>query len=1198
MARRIIYFAEVLFGTAVFFIVVAASFSPSPAASSAISLSTAIVSVSSFAEVTASTGPSIQGSSSSSELLTQETVSDPSTQASSSPLIEGRVSITPWAAAMGSGSPLDPSTPASASLFLTAASASLFLTAASVEITTRASPFNLDTATSSSSPVLTASVSRSPQAAVCNLCPAYRRQPCPENGLACGDCMSGCVPGGLGSFCNDPTCTLARIDQCRDYMRREPCSPCSLDCGACLPGYYSSLPMATCMEIDECQSVVCLNGGTCKDLFLNFSCDCTRLFSGDSANQPTLEMDILWACLPGCEQSGFGLWCNDPICTSARKDQCRDYMHREPCLPCSFDCNACLPGYYSLLPIAACMEIDECQGGVCLNGGTCTDKFLNFSCQCQQSFYGTFCELAYPTPSTTITPSVSTSPSTTPASPRSSFAPSAPRFQSLFQTPSLSPSPLLPSSISSSPFSDPLNRSGVNTSSGVNTGGCRLHLATDLDRFFFNETCIRHLDREDNATCRMQQAIVFMEFMMGPLRIDNWSMSLLGVLALVLFAQAGGIPNPKSSKVLDKKGKEIKWKSKCHTGSSRILFGVWVLCFCSQWFFSFFSLVVLGTTVGAVTVQFEGCLQMWEQLNVSRLSVFAVSTWIFQPVFAVSYAVLFIYVACILQGFKLFVEGKQTLWGCSGRLHKKMRKRKDNFERNGKSETPPKPGWFSWLWKFFSSLDEKWPGAKSKKKAWFRFVALQDFLTSLLDENKLEFDVNLLGEYALWWFVIPCGLYIVLWLLVLLGPAFCIPFVPYLFLVLFFAWIVRSVLQFCKNYADSLKDSESVRSRINRCFRTDDLEGTASKGEEVVAIVTGSGGGRCEKCSVADTISGSADVVFNLLWWLPTSKSTCICCKNRRKQPRNGAAADAANADDDSAIADSEKASNAQDENSKQKKKRPMTPFQCCLLMVLVYFCAVTSWAFCGILQNTQVVASNISMSTAAFTTKQIYKHAAKTKRDAKNEIELKEDLEKCILVIGVDAPLDKDGSTALMLASKEGVLGFDSSQLKVFDISMDSIDERKEDGGKGERQEKRGRKDGGKGDQEKKSYWKEAYLEEEDFPESELWNEDEIRIGRNIYIQVEDTWKLYKACMERIKTLEEGDERQRKLEQLEEEAGTNKQIYETLWGLARQRSRRYLKTRYYQASRVLESLAFNPDEEEEREERGKNKRQRTNYLS
>eukprot|EP00808_Paulinella_micropora_P012702 g31445.t1 len=97
----------------------------------------------------------------------------------------------------------------------------------------------------------------------------------------------------------------------------------------------------------------------------------------------------------------------------------------------------------------------------------------------------------------------------------------------------------------------------------------------------------------------------------------------------------------------------------------------------------------------------------------------------------------------------------------------------------------------------------------------------------------------------------------------------------------------------------------------------------------------------------------------------------------------------------------------------------------------------------------------------------------------------------------------------------------------------MDSTDERKDDGGKGERQEKRGRKDGGKVDQEKKRYWKETYLEEEDFHGT----------------------RMRYACMERIKVLKQGDERQRKIEELEEEAGTNKQIYETLWGLARQSS-------------------------------------------
>eukprot|EP00808_Paulinella_micropora_P013218 g45248.t1 len=75
-------------------------------------------------------------------------------------------------------------------------------------------------------------------------------------------------------------------------------------------------------------------------------------------------------------------------------------------------------------------------------------------------------------------------------------------------------------------------------------------------------------------------------------------------------------------------------------------------------------------------------------------------------------------------------------------------------------------------------------------------------------------------------------------------------------------------------------------------------------------------------------------------------------------------------------------------------------------------------------------------------------------------------------------------------------------------------------------------------------------------------------------------------------------DERLRKLEELEEEAGMHKQVYVTLWGLARQRRRKYLKTRYDQVSWTLESMGYNPDEEEEMVERGKYKRQRTSYLS
>ena len=47
----------------------------------------------------------------------------------------------------------------------------------------------------------------------------------------------------------------------------------------CQPGYTGS---ACDVEIDECASDPCINGGTCSDLVNMFSCDCPSLFTGDT----------------------------------------------------------------------------------------------------------------------------------------------------------------------------------------------------------------------------------------------------------------------------------------------------------------------------------------------------------------------------------------------------------------------------------------------------------------------------------------------------------------------------------------------------------------------------------------------------------------------------------------------------------------------------------------------------------------------------------------------------------------------------------------------------------------------------------------------------------------------------------------------------------------------------------------------------
>ena len=54
----------------------------------------------------------------------------------------------------------------------------------------------------------------------------------------------------------------------------------------------------------------------------------------------------------------------------------------------TFEC-VCADGYEGIYCES---EANECLSGPCLNGGTCTDLFNAYSCQCTQYFFGDTCE--------------------------------------------------------------------------------------------------------------------------------------------------------------------------------------------------------------------------------------------------------------------------------------------------------------------------------------------------------------------------------------------------------------------------------------------------------------------------------------------------------------------------------------------------------------------------------------------------------------------------------------------------------------------------------------------------------------------------------------------------------------------------------------------------------------------------------------
>ncbi|XP_055898021.1 protein crumbs-like isoform X3 [Biomphalaria glabrata] len=124
-----------------------------------------------------------------------------------------------------------------------------------------------------------------------------------------------------------------------------------------------------CIDVDQndCWDSPCLYGGTCIDLFRNFTCQCPANYNGTRC-----ENDL--AKLYGCQVNPC---LNGGTCHNLST-------------PASFNCT-CPPGYNGL----TCENrIDFCRLTPCLNGGICVSGNNSYSCNCSQTGYaGTNCSV-------------------------------------------------------------------------------------------------------------------------------------------------------------------------------------------------------------------------------------------------------------------------------------------------------------------------------------------------------------------------------------------------------------------------------------------------------------------------------------------------------------------------------------------------------------------------------------------------------------------------------------------------------------------------------------------------------------------------------------------------------------------------------------------------------------------------------------
>ncbi|XP_049629341.1 sushi, nidogen and EGF-like domain-containing protein 1 [Suncus etruscus] len=231
----------------------------------------------------------------------------------------------------------------------------------------------------------------SPAMSVC-----LAQKPC----LNGGECIDDCMPGSPSFACS----CLSGFEGQRCHLDVNECAsqPCqnggtcthgvnSFSC-QCLAGFRGP----TCeADMDECSSAPCLNGGSCVDLPGSFSCLCPKPFDGPRCEaggplRPDACLDALCHNGGTCVDTDTGYVCECPggfmgrDCSERTLDTCECHNGGR-CLGANSATCQCPPGFFGLLCEFEVTSTPCDMNTQCPDGGYCMEHAGSHLCVCHHS---------------------------------------------------------------------------------------------------------------------------------------------------------------------------------------------------------------------------------------------------------------------------------------------------------------------------------------------------------------------------------------------------------------------------------------------------------------------------------------------------------------------------------------------------------------------------------------------------------------------------------------------------------------------------------------------------------------------------------------------------------------------------------------------------------------------------------------------